>query len=830
MSESEYSEKKKSKLKSSRRVKKAKDYSDDSLNASTSSLAIQQPLVHTPAPDYRDSRLKEHSIRHDLLEEHLQIEQSLDPSDDLATLAPFIPPSPEARDLSERPYSGPSAMGGFRGLEKWARDLNLPVSSCPEPEIVLIGPAGEGKTSVLSALLGVPMSMGNSTKRPFVYHVGGTNLLSSEKVDKDDAVVIRRDAFLTEFGGESILPNGSLDLPAEVEKRNRPTEEPVDIDIQIPGHIRMTLVDTPGFLLDPDAEGAALAEATLKAAIAPSNRLIVVVRRALDVSGSSSGDYLMDLVKQADPTLSRTVAVYTHLSTYLQSAAATQNPKAASRFLSASTLAGTGAAAGGGNNAGSAAGNVGSNGISDGRVFFATFPSWEKIGSLSAPSLEKCQANIENQNSMFACQVYRYAMRDLRSVESLQCDKQLIGAPNFARCIFSYVWRVHQASAPRILHALRARRTASSARLSALREQRERLSSPALFRVRAAAYTADFLRHLRALVAGSACGNPSLSGQTSAEERSACGGAWADSEGRPLSVRYGEWAVPNWQSKVYGGQQLERLLAEFSALCSHVTGDVITDDDVITAIGAPTLGGCGSSGYGSYRCRAEAACALACRRAEGALAPLIVQLRERASYVMKRLAPIAAKMIIEEEENKKSRVKETTEKVKNDSRFVHFVCERYAALVEAEAAKCAAMCAEEFHSVEAVSFAMVEEEMAAAEEDALLLSGGAEEEVRAVREMERRVFERIRERVVGNVVMRFYGMFVVPVMEGEIWGKLQRGVSELGDDMVESLFEAVKVKAELEKEEVAIQKEVDSLEESEKDILKLSAAFCHPKN
>ena len=805
MSEGDYSEKKKSKVKSSRRAKKVKDSTDD-LGSSTISLS-SHPLsqsLQTPR-DYRDDRLKEASIRRDLLAEHLQIEEALSTSEDEATLASLEVPAAEARALRERPYSGAAAMAGFRGLERWARDLNLPVASCPEPEIVLVGPAGEGKTSVLGALLGIPIRAGGEgTKRPFVYHVSGdvTATLESEKVNGKDRVIIRRDAFLAEFAKESILENGSIDLPAEIDRRNKATEEPVDIDLALPGHVRMTLIDTPGFLLDPEAEGAALAEAALKAAIAPSNRLIVVVRRAVDVSGAACGDYLMDLVRQADPTLARTVAVYTHLSTYLQTSAATQNPKAAARFLSgASTLPSTGnnaaaAAGAGAPSSGSSSSSSSSSttlgiSLSEGRIFFASFPSLEKSTSSDAPTLE-------NPNEAFASKVYRYALRDIRSVEGLQCDPQLIGAHNFARCVFTYAWRVHQASAPRVLAALRARRASHAARHAAVREQRERLASPALFRVRAAAYTAAFLRRLRALVAGSACANPALCGQTSAEERAAAAanGAWADAEGRALAVRYAEWGVPNWQSKVYGGQQLERLLAEFAALCSHVTGDVITDDDVIIAIGTPALGG---GNGGSYRVRAEAACALACRRAEGALAPLIAQLCERATYVMKRLAPIAARLISECDDLKMSTLKnEGLEEVKEDSRFVHFVCERYAALIDAEGARCAEMCAQEFHSVGAVCFAMVEEvPRGSEEEEEEEEENGEKEAVAAVREMEGRVFEKIRERVVRNVVLRVYNGLVVP-MEGELWAGLQKEVGEIGDEAVEGLFEAQRMKGELE--------------------------------
>ncbi len=31
-----------------------------------------------------------------------------------------------------------------------------------------------------------------------------------------------------------------------------------------------------------------------------------------------------------------------------------------------------------------------------------------------------------------------------------------------------------------------------------------------------------------------------------------------------------EWGIPYWDSKLYGGQQFERLLAEFKAVADHL--------------------------------------------------------------------------------------------------------------------------------------------------------------------------------------------------------------------------------------------------------------------
>lgn len=826
MSETEYSEKKKSKVKSSRRKRAEKESSDDSFNASSSSLNVTQaPIVQhdndteaaeaaaaakaAKAAAIREARQKEAEARRDAEAEQTRIEKGLDAEEEAAALAAYSVPAAAERALYERPYSGASALASFQGLERWARELNLPVTSCPEPEIVFVGHAGSGKTTLLSSLLGVPLPA-EATRRPVLYHINGVdnnnnnNSKSGEESSNDKMfAVLRRDTFITEYANQQQQKASDVTaLNEALTSRNQSTEEPVDVELTLPGHIRMTLVDTPGFVVDPDAPAAATAEAVLRTTIAPSNRLIVVVRRAIDQG--QYGDYLMDLVRQADPTLSRTVVVNTHFSAYLQSAAA-QAPKAVARFLSGSSTAASIGVTGA-----SVATTTTSANVPDGRVFFVTLPDMEVMTSSSKNPTELAET--------FAQKVWQCALRDASHVESLQCDTQAVGARNFARCIFAYVWRVHQASAPRVLHALRARRADCAAKAQACAAQRERIG-PSLFRVLAAGYAVDFLGLVRSLVAGSAAGLPSLNGQTTPEERAACGtgGEWADSEGRAIEVRYDEWAVPHWQSRVYGGQQFERLLAEFAAVCSHVTIDVINDDDVIVAAGVPRLGG-----LPPYT---AAACTLACRRAEAALAPLVAQLGARATYVMKRLARIAVTSLAAKNGsgNYSGNSKNSADVCLLEggaaqcSKFTHFVCDKYASLIDSAGALCAQLCAEEFHSAQAVHFSAVE--CAAVDPPA------TPEEVRA---LAAEVFEAIKARIAKNVALKFYNAYIVPVGTA-LWADLQKAVSELDDKALENLFEAERAKADLQKTEEAVKKELESLVESEKDVVKLSNAFCHPK-
>jgi hypothetical protein len=46
-------------------------------------------------------------------------------------------------------------------------------------------------------------------------------------------------------------------------------------------------------------------------------------------------------------------------------------------------------------------------------------------------------------------------------------------------------------------------------------------------------------------------------------------GDWRDADFQPIRFDPVEWKIPHANSKLYGGQQFERLLAEFKAVVEH---------------------------------------------------------------------------------------------------------------------------------------------------------------------------------------------------------------------------------------------------------------------
>lgn len=66
-------------------------------------------------------------------------------------------------------------------------------------------------------------------------------------------------------------------------------------------------------------------------------------------------------------------------------------------------------------------------------------------------------------------------------------------------------------------------------------------------------------------------------------------GDWVDLYNRVIRFEPEEWAIPYWDNKLYGGQQFERLLAEYRAVADHTEIAEVTMDDVATATGINKL-------------------------------------------------------------------------------------------------------------------------------------------------------------------------------------------------------------------------------------------------
>ena len=107
---------------------------------------------------------------------------------------------------------------------------------------------------------------------------------------------------------------------------------------------------------------------------------------------------------------------------------------------------------------------------------------------------------------------------------------------------------------------------------------------------------------------------------------------WLDVERRSQAVP--RERVPYFDSKLYGGQQFERLLVEFKLVVENIKLDPLTQSDVATVLGARKL-----RNLSDYAWIASDLTQKALRKH---LLPLVPQLFHRAAYILERLVVIGS--------------------------------------------------------------------------------------------------------------------------------------------------------------------------------------------
>jgi len=658
------------------------------------------------------------------------------------------------------PRVSDDVTNAFAEVRKHARRLNLVTA---RPEIVLVGTAGSGKSSLLDAMVGIS---GVGSAQPSV-----RTLVVHTAYAPKERVVFRQDLSLLEHSRDITL-DGIDAIPAQVASRNveAAVANPMVLQIESPKVLDATYIDTPGLIVDPNNAASAAHEAATLSAIAPANRLIVVVRPAAYAGMPRSNyDYVFDIVKRVDPEYTRTIVVYTQLYEQIRSL---QNAKAANQFLTVTAP--------------------------DVRTYFVTLPALElrdRIGSDAAKYDELLR---------------KAARRDKLVLEQLQYDKRHegnIGAPAFVQYITQFVWHAHQVFTPRVLEEIRLRK-ANSARNQEAAEKKVKAVTSNYFRVVGSGYAMQFLQTIQALLRGCAEGNPAVNGETLDQEKSECGvdSQWVNSEGQPVSVDQEPWEVPMWDVKLFGAQQFERLLCEFRFMTKHLVISKISSDDVATGAGIPALSNTPNNLW--------AASDLARQKTQEVFAPLIAQLGRRAEYILCRLASIAL-LLVEEKRMQKGTIDE--EEAAQYTYFVHFVKNNYTAFIEEACESCKKACMHEFMSTQTIYWDLTQNEVL-----------GKSLEGRKIPEIAEDLFDVIKARIASNIITKFYQYLMVP-LDAPLWTKMQNQVSELSDETITNLFGAEAIKKLYADRAEKCAAQVKEFADEEKEFTAVALTFAHPK-
>eukprot|EP01114_Cavostelium_apophysatum_P002313 TRINITY_DN1204_c0_g1_i2.p1 TRINITY_DN1204_c0_g1~~TRINITY_DN1204_c0_g1_i2.p1 ORF type:complete len:686 (-),score=244.80 TRINITY_DN1204_c0_g1_i2:48-2105(-) len=639
--------------------------------------------------------------------------------------------------MSKATQSTDGVYSSFHNIVSFARDLNTQLLV---PEVVFIGKQGHGKTSLVEAFFGHPFSVVSKEKGGCTKRAVSISMINNPACDKPK-VTIKRDIALKEFTDDKVVPIESLEK--EISARNVISPSPIFIQYEFKNCWNVTVIDTPGLVGSSDKNNSEISADEIEEMVLdmckPSNRILVFVEEVKD-GGQSE---MMLLAKKADPRFDRTIFVFTKFADQLKNFTTTRD---LNRYLS-------------------------STAASEAPSFFVSLvPVAERT---KYPTKETYKPRLDD-----------LVKQDMTSLEQLQYDRRYagsIGVVALKKHLMELTYNKYQANIPELLKKLRVMKKKSEESLSHIQQQFKATDNNRL-RGAAAKYVMQFLQCIEKLLSGTLEGNPTINGQTLEEEKSQDEtGEWRDVSHAVIEVDPADYKIPHAGSKLYGGQQFERLLAEFKAVVDHISMNKLNSDDIATAAGPQKLNSASSCTW--------AASDIAQRQIQRALLPLIDQLFVRSTYIMKRLVSVAEGMM---DNAKKSKRRGATvaagasdvEELDQYPYFTYAVKDLYYKFVDATAEECKRKCKDEFFCTRLIHW-----ELTNLDGKTINFPKGDKEDIRkAVVSLANELFDKIRDRIAKSVLLKSYNFFLVP-LQSEVWSEIQGNITSLSDDQLQELFE-----------------------------------------
>jgi len=580
------------------------------------------------------------------------------------------------------------------------------------------------------------------------------------------------------------------DLPSELSKRNTATLVPLVVQFDFKDCWNLTLIETPALVAEgaeaPKGLTAEDIEAYVVEQMRTPQRIVVGVEECND-SGKTP---LLELVKSVDPKLDRSVFVFLSLANHIKTFAETKD---ANQFFQSTLQA------------------------HSEKVFFLTLAE--------SPELDPAK---------YKEKVAELTAADVESLEQLRFDRRFqffIGAHYMRKHILDATWKLYQDNIPSVQNRLRALKANSEQTLEQLSG---RIAGLDIFKLRSSAsnFVMNFLSSTEKLIVGTLDGNPAQNGQTLQEEKSELG-EWFDAKGQVLSVSDSE--LPYADTRIYGGQQFERLLAEFKAVSSGLEMDDLPMDDVATAGGPNKLN--------NVTTVAWAASDLARRAVHRSFLPLLDQLIKRATAIMVRLTDIAVKMMIQAYKKNKSRQsaagpgartagtlrggaaaqqQEFDVSPEEFPYYTHHVKDLFAEFVSHVADECREKCMDEFYCTRLIYW-----ELQQLQQSSSKSAQTASLTPENVHPLAQEIFNSTKLRITRNILLKCHNYFLVP-MQSPLWGEIHGKVSSLSNQTLEELFEVPLTTQRLQDEQRTLQHILDKFVQQEANFQTASHSFSHP--
>jgi hypothetical protein len=694
----------------------------------------------------------------------------------------------------------------FGSILTFARELNVQI---PSPEFVFCGTQNSGKSAILEAIIGHAINHVNNvatddlskltldniaTKRPLFI-----NLVNNKQVKEKPKVTVRRDlSQLTGLDSKNLEADWVCEdftkLSDELRRRlSKFSNVPVYVQVEHESFLNVTFIDTPGLntnllkedKVETDDISAKKIEETVLSLLRPSHRQIVCVEQSNDWTQLQ----MFNIVKKVDPSMTRTTLVYSKFHNYLKTHL--NATIKVNRYLAGKPR-------------------------DSNQVFFV--------------SLFSSKVRSSNLNSdKFQEKVFQAYQLDRSVLDTLQFDKRFsenIGIHNLRREIQQNAWKSYQARIPEILKRLRGLKRDTGAKLEKLRNLLQSLDSSRL-RTTATNYVVYFLQIIEKLIAGTAEANPSVTGQTALEEKNYGVGEWFDSNYQEIKVDPVEWKIPYYDTRLYGGQQFERLIAEFKAVVDHTKITDVSMDDIATASGLNRLNNLPNFAY--------AACDIAQSKVRDSLVTLIDQLCKRAVYIMKRLSQVASKIMESRRKNAQqtnSGVSFSTDLLEASDDdfnrfpyFIYHVKDLYNEFVDQTSELVRNKCNDEFYCTAAIYWDISE---------MTDLSAHIPKDISDMKQVKdsvvnlsSKIFDDLKSRIAKNVMLKFYNFFLIP-MQTSLWNTIQGTVTCLSDSALAEIFEVNAVKEKLLEDEKVLKNVLDRCVSQEESFLRESTIFSHP--
>lgn len=685
----------------------------------------------------------------------------------IATLEPYVPSN--AEDEQQYLNASKSQAEVYQQIFMQARRLNYNISDL---EVVLVGQRNQGRSSLLQAILGVPLVLGR-TRRTFHFHL----------VNAPSATTPR---YLLKENFKETPVDLEL-LQGELTKRNRARNDPFTVLIEYNWGFDMTIIDTPAIRsLDE------LAVWARPAMTGTANRFLVAVEAAKPIKDLQ----VLQWLKHFDPSWSRSMLVLTGFDRFLSSFQA--NPRNALFHFAE---------------------------LEKAPCFWTTLPTAE---------LSKDCALDTALFKRRVWQHYKRDLEALRMLDlDYSANSSKIGVYNFRLHLNSLFQTDLHRHIPELTRSFESAITQDERKVSTSNAAITEWHIDNI-RAHATTYTATWLRFMDSLLKGSLSGSPSKNGQ-SLEEEIADFARWDNSDllsfqgavdgettinsivhtsksSNNLTSIYPTVAhTPNAKLKLYGAPQLLRLLEEFRLFATKLEMPVVDSHELIGSLDS-----------------AWAASEIARRKVETQFVPLLDHLMSRAFFIMRKITPIcdqvseqrinpkllAGKDVSEDRPQSASHTaSDALVSQKKFPAFSTFLRQSYLASQSEARSLCHSKSKDEFCSSLTIYWELT------GGIDPVDMSKDPAERFKHVEKVAKSIYVKLKERLIEAFILNVQTYFLTPAAVLKFSKSVAANVATLNDGAIKDMFQIDQIKANHQSDIKATNSELTSIKEMQTTFL-----------